>query len=200
MAEGRYGSMNRSRCNLTKKNERESQMRMHPARRLKRGTAGPNRFSSQAIPLPNYIPLYSSMVHSVACISRVPALASFNLVLLAGNGLRVDYSHYADGISLMKYAEKPGVRNKLFFILCTTNRLFTLKGIDRNYTATHTATPTAYSKDWGTQRTTRPEKKRKENMSEHERTSPGASRISEPFNSWLCYSLPATSIQLEQPD
>ena len=87
--EGRYGSLNRSRCHLTKKNECESQIRMQPARRSMRGTAGPNRFSSQAIPLPNFIRLHSSMVYSVACISRVPALASFNLVLLAGNGLRV---------------------------------------------------------------------------------------------------------------
>src|SRR5437660_7156649 len=87
--EGRYGSLNRSRCHLTKKNESESQIRMQPARRSKRGTAGPNRFSSQAIPLPNFIHLHSLMVYSVACISRVPALASINLVLLAGNGLRV---------------------------------------------------------------------------------------------------------------
>src|SRR2546421_3637736 len=97
--EGRYGSLNRSRCHLTKKNECESQIRMQPARRSKGGTAGPNRFSSQVMPLPNFIRLHSSMVYSVACISRVPALASFNLVLLAENGLRVDYSDYADGIS-----------------------------------------------------------------------------------------------------
>src|SRR6266702_2296696 len=86
---GRYGSLNRSRCHLTKKNECESQIRMQPARRSKGGTAGPNRFSSQVIPLPNFIPLYSSMVYSVACISRLPAFSSFNLVLLAGNGLRM---------------------------------------------------------------------------------------------------------------
>src|SRR2546423_11319477 len=87
--EGRYGSLNRSRCHLTNKNECESQIRMQPARRSKRGTPSPNRFSSQAIPLPNFIPLCSSMIYSVSCISPVPALASFNLVLLAGNGLRV---------------------------------------------------------------------------------------------------------------
>ncbi len=93
--EGRYGSLNRSRCHLTKKNECESQIRMQPARRSKRGTPGPNRFSSQAIPLPNFIRLHSSMVYSVACISRVPALASFNLVLLAGNGLRRHFAKHS---------------------------------------------------------------------------------------------------------